>query len=89
MKVSIEAIRQRLEAAFAPVSLEIIDDSQKHAGHAGRTGAAPGDVTHVRVKIGAPALSGLSRVAAHRAVNAALAADFAAGLHALQIEIVK
>ncbi len=73
-----------LRAAFAPTLLEIIDESGRHAGHAG---AVPGEVTHLRLRIAAPALEGLSRLAAHRAVNEAMKPAFAAGLHALAIEI--
>jgi BolA protein len=76
-------IRTALEAAFAPLVLEITDESARHAGHAG---ARPEGETHYRVRIVSAALAGLSRVAAHRTVNTALAAEFAAGLHALAID---
>ena len=46
----------------------------------------PEGETHFRVKIAADAFRGVSRVEAHRLVNAALADEFAAGLHALAIE---
>jgi BolA protein len=63
--------------------LEIDDESHLHAGHAG---AAPGGETHYAVRIRAAALASLSRVERHRAVNNALAAEFASGLHALSIK---
>jgi len=78
-----ESIRARLEAAFGPTALEVIDESGQHAGHGGWR---EGQTTHVRVRIASPAFAGLSRVAIHRAVNAALAEELAAGLHALAIE---
>ena len=78
-----DSITARLAAAFHPTSLEVIDESGQHAGHGGWR---EGRTTHVRVRITSPAFAGLSRVAIHRAVNAALAAEIAAGLHALAIE---
>ncbi len=81
-----ERIRERLTAGFAPVVLEIIDDSAKHAGHAERNGVAGGE-THYRVTMVSSALSGLSRLARQRAVNEALAGEFAAGLHALSLKL--
>ena len=49
-------------------------------------GAAPGGDTHYAVRIRSPVFAGLSRVARHRAINQALAAEFANGLHALSIQ---
>jgi BolA protein len=77
-----ERIRTALEAAFSPGLLEIVDESHLHHGHAG---AAPGGETHYSVRIRAEKFSGLSRLAKHRLVNEALAAEFASGLHALAI----
>lgn len=78
-----ERIRSALEAAFHPSQLDIVDESHLHHGHAG---AAPGGETHYAVRIRAAALAGLTRVARHRAVNEALKAEFASGLHALHID---
>ncbi len=78
-----DSIIARLRAAFSPTSLEVIDESGNHVGHGGWR---EGQTTHVRVRIVSPAFAGLSRVAIHRAVNEALAAEIAAGLHALAIE---
>jgi BolA protein len=77
-----ERIRIALEAAFSPETLEIVDESQLHHGHAG---AAPGGETHYAIRIRAETLAGLSRLAKHRAINDALKAEFASGLHALAI----
>ncbi len=79
---------QRLETAlqqFSPDLLEVIDESEKHHGH---SGWREGGETHYRIRIRAPAFAGLSRVAIHRQINTALAAEFASGLHALAIETV-
>lgn len=78
-----ERIRKALAAAFSPAELDIVDESHLHHGHAG---AAPGGETHYSVRIRAPGLAPLSRLARHRAVNEALKAEFAAGLHALHID---
>ncbi len=78
-----ERIRAALVAAFSPGELDIVDESHLHHGHAG---AAPGGETHYALKIRSPAFAGLSRLAKHRAVNDALKAEFASGLHALHID---
>lgn len=84
---SADGIEAALRAAFAPTRLEVIDESAAHAGHAGANGLGRG--THFRVRIAAPALTGLPRVAAHRLVYDALQPAFAAGLHALAIEVLR
>ncbi len=76
----------RLEAvltrAFSPTLLRVVDDSAKHAGHAG---AQPGGETHYSVVVVAEAFRGMNRVARSRAVHAALEAEFAGGMHALSL----
>jgi BolA protein len=78
-----DRIRGKLAEVFAPVELQVIDESDQHKGHAG---ARPEGETHFRVRIVAEAFRGKSRVEVHRMVNAALGAEFAGGLHALAIE---
>lgn len=78
-----DRIHELLVRALAPVRLAVIDESGKHAGHAG---AVPGKTTHVRVVIAADAFRGLNRLDRHRKVNELLAGEIAAGLHALAIE---
>ena len=73
-----------LTRAFTPERLEVEDDSARHAGHAG---ARVGGETHFNVRMAAKAFEGLSRVARSRAVNEALAAEFAGGLHALSLTL--
>jgi BolA protein len=76
----IEALRSALEKELAPVSLEIIDDSAKHAGHAGtREGG------HFRVNLVSPAFRGLAQLERHRLVYAAVAPLMGHGVHALSI----
>jgi BolA protein len=78
-----ERIVSALEEAFRPASLNVVDESHLHKGHAGHR---PEGETHFRVRIASTAFAGKSRVEAHRMVNAALADEFARGLHALAIE---
>ena len=76
----IEALRTVLQKELAPVSLEIIDDSSKHAGHAGaREGG------HFRVVLVAAAFKGLAQLERHRLVYAAVAPLMGQGVHALSI----
>lgn len=79
---TIDRLRRRLTAAFAPVRLDIVDESARHAGHAG---ARPGGETHFRVTIVSAAFSGQSRVARQRAVYAVLATELANQVHALSL----
>ena len=84
-------IEEKLSAAFSPQRLVIINESHLHAGHhhegSGHHGAFDGTgETHFRVRIQAEAFSGMSRIERHRAVNALLADELAAGVHALAIE---
>ena len=80
----VEQLRAALEGELAPLSLEIIDDSARHAGHAG---AQPGGETHYSVLLVTPAFRDMNRLARSRAVHAALAAEFAEGMHALALTL--
>jgi BolA family transcriptional regulator, general stress-responsive regulator len=73
----------RLTESLDPTFLEVIDESDRHAGHAG---ARPGGSTHYRVRIVSAKFAGLDRVARHRVVYSQLPAEFADGLHALALE---
>lgn len=74
-------IHTALETAFAPQSLDVIDDSARHAGHAGaRDGRG-----HFNVDIVCTAFAGLPPLARHRAVYAALADMMTTDIHALSI----
>jgi BolA protein len=82
---TIDRLRRRLSEAFAPQRLDIVDESHRHAGHAG---ARPGGETHFRIAIAAAAFAGLDRVARQRAVHAVLADELAGGVHALSLTIL-
>jgi BolA protein len=80
-----ERIREKLTVALAPTNLEIRDISDQHHGHAGWRESGE---THFEVDIASLKFEGLTRVAAHRLVNDALADELDSGLHALQIRII-
>ena len=92
MAVSIQArIEKKLHEAFAPQRLVVVNESHLHAGHhhveSGHHATFDGSgETHFRVRIVSPAFAGKSRIGRHRAVNALLADELKAGLHALAIE---
>ncbi|HWT12047.1 MAG TPA: BolA family protein [Allosphingosinicella sp.] len=75
-------IDQRLRAALAPTRLAVIDDSERHRGHAGHDGSGE---SHFTVEIESPAFAGLSRLDRQRAVNAALGDLLERRIHALAI----
>ena len=85
MKTRIEdEIRDRLTAAFAPQRLEVINDSHRHAGHAGDDGSGE---SHFTVRITAPQFGPMTRIARHRAVHGALGPDLVGRIHALALDI--
>lgn len=77
-------IRQRLETAFAPERLEIIDESDRHRGH---SGWREGGETHFRVVMRAASLDDLGRVARSRAVHRELADLLTGPVHALALDL--
>src|SRR5580658_3377961 len=77
-----QRLRQLLQARFAPLQLEVRDESHLHAGHAG----AAGGQSHFRVRIVAEAFRGLAPLARHRLVYAALGDMLQTDVHALTIE---
>lgn len=80
-----DQIVEKLSAEFAPSHLEVLDESQKHHGHAGWR---EGGETHFRVRIASERFSGLDRVARHRAVMSALSDELKGRVHALAIEVL-
>ncbi len=81
-----EIIEYRLRA-LNPHFLEVTDVSASHAGH---PGSPNGDgQTHFEVKISARVLDTCIKIEQHRAINNLLKEEFANGLHALSITIVK
>jgi BolA protein len=83
MTIYADRIRAKLEAGLAPQALDILDESAKHAGHAG---ARPEGETHFRVRIVSAAFVGMGRVDRQRKVYALLADELAERVHALALE---
>ena len=75
-------IRDRLQKAFAPEALEIIDDSHKHAGHAG----AQDGRGHFRVRIVSARFADAKTLERHRMVYAALGPLMQTDIHALSVD---
>ena len=79
-----QQIEDRLKEAFAPSSLEVVDDTESHRGHAGFT---EGVESHFNVMIRSEAFRGQNRLARHRAIHAALGPELIASIHALAIDV--
>ena len=77
-----QKIVARLKEALDPVALDVVDESDRHAGHAG---AREGGGTHYRVRIVSAQFEHRSRVERHRLVYDLLGPEFAEGLHALAL----
>ncbi|MFP7192013.1 BolA family protein [Xanthomonas hortorum] len=78
----VERIRTALQTALAPSELEVVDDSHRHAGHAGaRDGRG-----HFNVRVVSAAFVGKAPLARHRAVYAAVGEMMQTDIHALSIK---
>ncbi|MBI2234793.1 MAG: BolA family transcriptional regulator [Micavibrio aeruginosavorus] len=78
-------IREKLQSAFSPSLLEVVNESHLHRGHAGDNGTGE---SHFRVKVVSKSFSGLSRVAAQQMVYRVLEEDIKNGIHALSISVL-
>jgi len=77
-------IQEKLRITLTPLSLEIVDESHKHAGHAG---ARPGGNTHFHIRIVSEAFTPLSRVERHRLVHDVLKEELETTIHALSLNL--
>ena len=78
----VELIRNKLQAAFSPETLDVIDDSHLHAGHPGaRDGKG-----HFRVRLVSKSFAGASTLERHRMVYAALGSLMNTDIHALSVD---
>ena len=81
-----ETMRHKLTARFAPIRLEVVDNSHRHIGHAGHPGGAgPGGETHFAVTVVSAAFAGVRRVARQRLVYETLAEELKGPVHALSL----
>jgi BolA protein len=86
-----QRIETKLQAAFAPERLTVLNESHLHAGHhhtgSDHHGTFDGTgETHFRVRIVSASFASMSRIERHRAVNALLAEELEGSVHALAIE---
>jgi len=77
-------MREKLQWAFQPTRLDVINESHLHAGH--RTSPGTGE-SHFRVLMVSPLFAGKSRLQRHRLVNEALAAELKGKVHALALDL--
>lgn len=81
-----DVIEATLTEALSPIELQVMDDSHKHAGHAG---ARPEGESHFRLLVVSDAFVGKSRVARQRMIFDLLADELAGPIHALQFQALK
>ncbi len=77
------AIREKLMLALRPIRLDVINESELHAGHRNSPGTGE---SHFRVLVVSELLAGKTRLQRHRLINDALAAELKGGVHALAIK---
>ena len=77
-----DQIIKKLSEAFIPESLDVVDESHLHEGHAGHR---PGGESHFRVYIVSKAFEGKTRIDRHRMINAVLVSELAGAIHALAL----
>lgn len=78
-----EIINEKLESSLKPQSLEVINESHMHAGHAGSPGTGE---SHFRVKVVSKEFMGKSRLQIHQIINKILKDELSEDIHALAIE---
>lgn len=81
-----DRLRAKLSQALRPQTLEVVDESHRHAGHAHRLGHAGQEgETHFKVTIVSDAFTGLNRVARQRLVYDTVAEELVERVHALAL----
>lgn len=80
-----ELIKSKLMAQFKPVSLEIVNDSHKHAGHAGSPNSGN---SHFTVIIQSEEFRNISKIESYRRIHDCLHQEFQSFIHALSIKII-
>lgn len=77
-----ERMKTKIEKAFHPLRLDIVNESHKHKGHGGYH---PSGESHFHVTIVSAAFAGKSRVDRQRAVYAVLDEELKSTVHALSL----
>jgi BolA protein len=85
MAIIKKTMLEKLEQAFSPEFIDLIDESHKHSGHAGFN---PEGESHFRLVMRSAVLSGRSRLEQHRMINKVLAEELGGRVHALAIEVL-
>ena len=84
--MSVETVmREKLMVELRPTRLDVINESELHAGHRGSPGTGE---SHFRVLIVSPVFAGKSRVERHRMVNAVLSQEVGKQVHALALQVL-
>jgi BolA protein len=81
-----DRIQRKLDAAFQPSRLEIVDDSARHSGHAGAHRDGGGE-THFHVMMESGVFAGKTRVQRQRLVHEVLAEELSERVHALSLSL--
>ncbi len=76
-------MREKLMLGLEPTRLDIVNESEMHAGH--RSSPGTGE-SHFRILVVSAAFAGKSRVDRHRMVNELLADELAGRIHALALK---
>jgi BolA family transcriptional regulator, general stress-responsive regulator len=79
----LDTIKERLKQDFQPEIVEVLDESHKHAGHAGY-----GEYSHLHIRISANAFAGKSRVERERLVRSSVSGAAGRDIHAMRFEFV-
>ncbi|MAH61136.1 MAG: BolA family transcriptional regulator [Legionellales bacterium] len=80
----ITALKDKLNSAFKPSFLDIIDDSHLHVGHAG----AEDNKLHITIRIKAKALDNLKRIQQHKMIYSSMSKEIESHFHAISITIL-
>ena len=78
-------VREKLMIALRPTRLDVINESELHAGHRNSPGTGE---SHFRILVVSDAFSGKSRLERHRLVNDLLKDELAGGIHALALSTI-
>lgn len=78
-----ETIKTKIQKAFAPDYLQVINESGLHRGHAGDDGSGQ---SHFKLIVVSDALTAMSRIDRQRAIYNVLREEMKEQIHALSIQ---